>query len=375
MNGKKKILLVITKAEPMGGAQKHVYDLATHLSKTDFDIVVACGYGHTLKDKLRDAGVRVVELVNSERDINTSKDWATFKELRKLIREEKPDVLHLHSSKIGGLGGLAGRIEKVPKIIFTGHGWAFNENRGFLSKTVIIFLHWLTILLAHKTMAVSQKTAHDIDWLPFVKNKVRVVYNGVSKLPSVTKKEAREFFGVDSKKTLIFSLSELHKNKGVDLAIRAIKILPEEKREKVVYCVAGTGEEKENLEKLIAELRVRDSVKLLGFIPNGSQYLPGADIFMMPSRTEAFPYSLLEAGQAGLPIIATSVGGMPELIKDMHNGILVYPNNSTEIAEAISYLLEHKDRAKEFGKEIKNTVKNFYSIDRMVSETIGIYLE
>jgi glycosyltransferase involved in cell wall biosynthesis len=372
-NTKKKILLVITKAEPMGGAQRYVYDLATCLPASKFDVAVACGYGNALKEKLREVGIRVIELEHSQRDIEATKDWRAFSELRKVIKEEKPDVLHLNSSKAGGLGALAGRLEGVPKIIFTGHGWAFNENRSFLSRAVIIFLHWLTILLTHTTIAVSDKTKRDIDWLPFVKNKIKVVYNGVGKIETLTKKEAREFFQVDPKKVLIFSLSELHKNKGIDLAIKALKILPEDKKEKIIYCVGGRGEEQSNLEKLIQELGMGNSVKLLGFVENGSKLLAGADIFLMPSRTEALPYSLLEAGAAGLPIIATSVGGMPEVIKDMQNGILVYPNNPTEIAEAISYLLDHKTAAKEFGKEIKKTVHDFYSLKRMAEETIKLY--
>lgn len=375
MKEKKKILFVITKAEPLGGAQRYVFDLATSLPPNEFEVAVACGQGEALKDKLREQGIRIIELVNAQRDIDTSKDWATFKELRRLIKEEEPDVLHLNSSKIGGIGALAGRLCGVQRIIFTGHGWAFNENRSLLSKIIIVFLHWLTILLTHTTIAVSEKTKRDIAWLPFVKNKIKVVYNGVAIPPvsGVKKKEIRDIFGVDAKKTLLFSLSELHKNKGLDLAIKAIKLLPEQKREKVIYCIAGTGEEKESLEKLIKELGLEENVRLMGFVEGGSKLLPGADIFLMPSRTEALPYSLLEAGSAGLPIIATSVGGMPEVIKDMHNGILVYPNNSTEIAEAITYLLDHKDKEKEFAREIKSTIKNFYSLKIMVEETISLY--
>ena len=93
----------------------------------------------------------------------------------------------------------------------------------------------------------------------------------------------------------------------------------------------------------------------------------------MPSRTEAFPYAILEAGMAGLAIIATSVGGIPEVIKDMQNGILVHPCNPKEIAEAILYLLNHPDKQKEFGSEIKKLFQTFFSLEKMISETNHLY--
>lgn len=374
MSEKKKILYVITKGN-FGGAQRYVYDLATSLPKDEFEAVVVCGEGKILKEKLEEKNIRVIELKSSQRDINISKDVRTFFEILKILKEEKPDVLHLNSSKIGGLGALAGRFTRVKKIIFTGHGWAFNEDRGLLSKSVILFLHWLTVLLCHTTIAVSEKAKKDILRLPFIKNKIKVIYNGIEKFEALPKEEARIILASkDSEKIIIFSISELHKNKGVDVALRALALLPKETREKIIYSIAGVdGGEKQNLEKLVLELGIADTVRFLGFVPDAKKLLSGADVFLLPSRTEAFPYAPLEAGLVGLPIIATSVGGVPEVIKDMQNGILVHPRNPKEIAEAISYLLDHPDKQKEFGDEIKKTVSNFFSLKKMSNETTLYY--
>ena len=137
--------------------------------------------------------------------------------------------------------------------------------------------------------------------------------------------------------------------------------------------MAGDGEEKENLNKLVFELGIENIVRFLGFVPDAKKLLSGADIFLLPSRTEAFPYSILEAGMAGLPVIATSVGGVSEMIHDMQNGILVHPQNPKEMAEAILYILDHEENRKEFGHEIKKTITNFFSLEKMLSETIKIY--
>lgn len=374
LNNKKKILFAITKGN-FGGAQRYVFDLATSLPQDQFEVLVTCGEGELLKNKLREKNIKVIDLKSSQRDINTKKDIGTFLEIRRIILEEKPDVLHLNSSKIGGVGALAGRLCGVKKIIFTSHGWAFNENRGLLSKYLILFLHWLTIMLSHTTITVSHKAKRDIVWLPFIKNKIKVVHNGISDFETIERNEARKILTDENNqnKKIIFSLAELHNNKGIDIALKAISMLPQEIKNDLLFCVAGEGEEEENLINLIKKLELENSVILLGYIENGKKLLVGADIFLLSSRTEAFPYVILEAGIKSLPIISTCVGGIPEIIQNMENGILVHPKNPKEIAEAISYLREHPDYEEKFKKEIKKTITNFFSLDKMLDETIRIY--
>jgi glycosyltransferase involved in cell wall biosynthesis len=381
-NGKKKILYVITKGN-FGGAQRYVFDLATSLPKDRFEAVVACGTkdGTALTEKLKEKNIRTINLENSEREINLRNDFKTFRELIKIIKEEKPNVVHLNSSKIGLLGSLAILYLKIVNCklkiwaVFTAHGWAFNEkSRSAISKFIFYLSHYLTILICDTTIAVSEKAKKDVDFLPFIKNKIKVVYNGIENFETSSKEESRIILASkDSTKIIIFSISELNKNKGIDVALKALALLPKEVKDKIIYVVAGNGEEKTKLEEIIFELGIADIVRFLGEVPNAKKLLFGADIFLLPSRTEAFPYAILEAGMVGLPIIATSVGGIPEVIKDMQNGILIHPQNPKEIAEAILYMLDHQDKQKEFGSEIKKTVMNFFSLNKMVSETLKIY--
>ena len=220
-------------------------------------------------------------------------------------------------------------------------------------------------MLCDQTIAVSEKTKQDIVFLPFIENKIKVIHNGIDNFDLLPKK--------NSEKVVLFSIAELHNNKGLDVALRALSLLPKEIKEKITYSIAGDGEEKENLENLVKELGIEEMVNFLGFKDNAKQLLSSANIFLFPSRTENLPYAILEAGFAGLPIISTSVGGIPEIIKDMQNGILVHPQNPKEIAEAIIYLLDHTEKQKEFGSEIKKIVSNFFSLDKMLSKTLEIY--
>src|SRR3989338_1264192 len=198
---KQKILYIITKSN-FGGAQRYVYELATNIPKGKFDIAVAFGQSGALEIKLKTAGIQTVTIPSLARDVNLLQDLKTLFALIKIIRKERPDILHLNSSKVGALGGLAGRLTGVKKIIFTGHGWAFNEKRSFFSKTFILFSHWITILLSHKTIAVSEKTKQQICKLPWIKNKIEVVYNGIGDIAFKDGFEARQFLGKNIKEDL-----------------------------------------------------------------------------------------------------------------------------------------------------------------------------
>lgn len=373
-NHKKKILFAITKGN-FGGAQKYVFDLATNIDKEKYEVVVACGGGDALKNKLQGKNIKVIELESSQRDVSFKKDFKLYKEIRRIILQEKPDILHLNSSKIGGVGALAGRMCGVKKIIFTGHGWAFNENRNLISKFIILFLHWITIILSHTTIAVSKKAKKDIDWLPFIKNKIKVVYNGIENFETISREDSRKILCKENcdHKTIIYTIGELHKNKGIDIAIKGLSMLPENIKNEIVYSIAGDGEEKENLITQVNDLNLGKTVHFLGYTENAKKLLNGADLFLLPSRTEAFPYVILEAGIIGLPIISSSVGGIPEVIDSMENGILIHSKNPKEIAEAIIYAWNQKDKQKKFSEEIKKTVMNSFSLDKMLRETTELY--
>ena len=261
------------------------------------------------------------------------------------------------------------------RALFTSHGWAFYESkRSSISKLIYYIAHYITVLLCSKTIAVSDKTKKDIAWLPFIKNKIEVIHNGIKEFETLPREKSRKILSPNNQnKTILFSLSELHENKGLDTALRGLAKLPKETKEKIVYSIAGSGDEKENLENLAKELGIKEIINLLGFVPDAKKLLSGADIFIFPSRNENLPFAILEAGLKGLPIITTSVGGIPEVITDMKSGILVHPNNPREITEAILYALDHPEKQKEFGLEVKKTVSENFSLEKMLEETIKQY--
>lgn len=371
---KKKILIVITKSN-FGGAQKYVYDLSISLRNQGFDVYVALGESGLLKDKLETENVKLITIPNLQRNVSLFKEFFVFFNLIKIFNRIKPDVLHLNSSKIGGLGSLAGRLVGIKNIIFSVHGWAFNENRNFLSKNFIKFLYWVTIILSHKTIAVSNKTKEDAPRYPFANNKIIVIHNGIKEPEFLERSEARIFIknklpNIDESKKWVITLAELHKIKGLDYLVESAKKL---ENENINFVIFGEGEERDELEKHIKTNRLEEKVFLAGFVENGSKYLKGFDLFLMTSISEALPLSILEAGYAQIPVIATRVGGIPEIIKNEFSGILVPPKNTSEISDKISEILRNPEKALYIATNLHREIENNFSFNSMLNKTIEVY--
>ncbi|HZS43123.1 MAG TPA: glycosyltransferase family 4 protein [Candidatus Paceibacterota bacterium] len=369
--GKKKVLLVITKSN-WGGAQRYVFDVATNLNKEKFEVTVALGGDGPLKQKLELGGIRVISIPHLGRDVKITNDLKVFSTLRKLFRQEKPDILHLNSSKIGAMGSLVGRLTGISKIIFTAHGWAFNEDRKALSKVSIRLIAWFTIALSHQTIAVSNSVAERIKKWPGVGSKMTVISNGIN-LDLKTENEARQILFGDQipQKTLILgTIGELHPVKGHRYLIEALADLNDFD---YICTIIGEGEERKSLEELIRVKRLENKVYLFGHIDQAGSLLKSFDIFLLPSLSEALGYAVLEAGAAGLPVIASRVGGIPEIIANLKSGLLVTPRRPNEIKNALIYLIDHPEEMKSFGKNLKQTVEEKFSLKQMISETEKLY--
>ena len=305
---KKKILFVITKSN-WGGAQRYVYDLATSLPKEQFDVAVAFGAPGRLSEELQKAVVRTHVINSLKRDVALSSDFSAFFELYRLFKRERPDVVHLNSSKAGGVGALAARLSGVPTIIFTAHGWPFWEQRNFIARALIWCASYVTAVLSTKVICISDYDLRQVRSMPGVRA-VRV-YNGVAPLTLGTGATIRKHFPAGVKIT--GTIGELTKNKNQIALIEEAKNNPD-----MYVAIVGDGELHDYLQSKINEYGLKERVKLLGFIMQNNA-LPGFDEFALPSIKEGLPYVLIDAKMAGLPIVANRVGGVGEILdaKDM----------------------------------------------------------
>ncbi len=311
-NRPKKILFLITKSN-WGGAQRYVFDLATGLPSDRFEAAVAFGTPGLLADRLAEAGVRTITIPSLGRDLSLTRDVRSIVELLRLFRRERPDVVHLNSSKAGGIGALAARLAGVPRIIFTAHGWPFAEKRNLAWRAFAFLGSWATALLAHAVITVSARDEQLGKRMPFCAHKMLLIHNGIDlAMPLGSGERIRSAFPPGAHIT--GTIGELTHNKN------QIALIEEARRDPSRYvAIVGEGEERGALEAAIRRYGLGERVKLFGFIP-AREVLPGFDTFALPSLKEGLPYVLIEARAAGLPIVANRVGGVGEILDapDLH---------------------------------------------------------
>ncbi|MBI5728719.1 MAG: glycosyltransferase family 4 protein [Candidatus Magasanikbacteria bacterium] len=381
MKPTKKILYVITQGE-WGGAERYIYDLATALGP-NFDVIVAIGEPkgrRDLQNKLsKDERIRVIQLSHLVRRITPYHDLRAVFELANLYKKLQPDIIHLNSSKAGIIGSLAKKLLPAPyslRTVYTIHGWIFNEPLPWLRKKLYFSLEKWTARLKDGFIALSSFEAEQgKTLLKIPSDKITVIPHGVSKQNApLSKKETRSELANKigralSEKTIwVGSIANYHKTKGLDVLIQALAEKKNTLRD-VLCLLIGGGPERDQLSKLISENHLENLIYLTGTIAEASRYLPAFDLFVLPSRKEGLPYALLEAMQARVPIIATRVGGIPELIENKKSGLLVSPDSVEELAEALCFSVENPDAMKEYAQNALTPPP----LSEMVAQTTSWY--
>ena len=380
-----KVLYVITKSN-FGGAQRYVYDLSTALPKERFDVTVACGgtgvpgsESGRLAELLTNAHIRTIHISELGRDISLLHDWHAFRALITLCKTERPDILHLNSSKVGGLGGLAGRISGVPHIIYTAHGWAFWENRSPIVTIAIKIISWLTVALSHTTICISEFDRDNVRWMKGVQSRLRVIKNGVSPFTPLERIPARNtLFSPEQQRAhendfWLLSIGELHANKHYLFALECVAEYNRSHDRKIFYAIIGMGEMKDAIEQYIGAHSMHSSVTLLGFIPEARTYLKAFDTLFLPSRKEGVPYVVLESGYASTPVIASNVGGIPEIIPNEQTGLLINPTDKDGVVHTLETMVYNADVRSAMARKLHERVVRLYDQQDMVTKTIDIY--
>jgi glycosyltransferase involved in cell wall biosynthesis len=372
-----KILYVITKSN-WGGAQRYVFDLATTMRTSGHEVAVALGGTGPLFQKLNSSGIKTFPIPSLTRDVSITKDFSVLFDLVSILRKERPDVIHVNSSKIGGLGGVAARLAGIKKIIFTAHGWAFNEDRSPISKLIIKILYWITMMLAHHTIAVGEAARDQVMRWPCISKKISVVHNGIASPKLLERSESRKIFidkfpRLAKKGIWIGTVAELHPIKGHAYMLEAMNILLKQGVTDIAYLLIGDGELRETLQDHVEEMGLADHVIFFGHLDEAAKYLKALDIFVLPSNSEGLGYAIIEAGFAGLPVVATRVGGIPEIIVSGENGLLFEKTDTKELAQHLNSLIKNPGMRQTFGTALASTVKDKFTVEKMAKGTVQIY--
>ena len=389
-NNKKTILYLITQGE-LGGAQIYVFNLAKNL-RDEFNIIIAFGEqgkNGWLTKQLSEINIEYYTIPHLKRSISPFKDFLALLEIIKLIKKIKPDIIHLNSSKISILGSIAGFISKFkaqnpkPKIFYTVHGWVFNEPLSIFKKIFYKSTEKLTAKFKTKLICVSEydKKIALKEKITSLK-KIITIHNGIKKINFLTKEDAKQkirktcnananFSMTD--KLLIGSIGNLYKTKGFQYFILAIKKLLISNPQ-LLAIIIGEGAERKKIEKIIAQHKMQKNIILTGSIDDASTLLPAFDIYVCSSIKEGLSLTIIEAMQAGLPIVATNVGGNPELIEDNKTGLLVESKNPQQIADKIKEIIDNNELRIKISENARKRALKEFTLEEMTEKTKNIYL-
>jgi glycosyltransferase involved in cell wall biosynthesis len=356
-----RVLIVITLAET-GGAQTYVASLLPALA-AHFDVVVAAHGPGPLRNAARIAGVRFIGLRHVRRPISLGRDLLGLVELISLLRRERPDVLHVNSSKAGILARLAAVAARVPIRIFTVHGWAFEAFSGLPS----LLFRWadrLTSPLTTVTICVGEsERAAGLQARTCRADRTVVIANAVDVSAAPQANHAGNV-------PRIITVGRLRPPKDPVTLARALARL---QAGSFSATVVGDGPSRPAFEAEIRRLGLAATVDLAGDRRDVADLLAAADIFVLSSVHEGQPLSIVEAMAAGLPVVATAVGGVPELVVNGETGLLVPKRKADELAAALARLVHDPALRRRLGEAGRARAEALFDLPSFRRAHVDLY--
>lgn len=355
----------------IGGAEQHVLTLLQEVDSSRFTLSSGCLIDGPFAHLTEELGIPTLRF-----PMKYALDLTPIPSLLTELRKNEIHLIHTHGSRANLLGRLAGRWAKIP-VISTYHS---SLSQDYLSPTaahVALGLDRLTLPLTSGIIAVSEALSREV--VARGGRNLRTIYNGIQPLPHMQdetyRQDQRHLFrkqwSIPDHALVLGSIARLHPTKGLETLIEAAThLLPQFPN--LHLLLVGDGPLRSDLEESLKKSGI--PYTLPGFIPKGYQALPAMDLFILPSLSEGMGLVLLEAMQAQLPIIATHVGGIPEVIREGQDGLLIPPANSHALAESCLTLLTQPLLAKQLVQSSLNRWQSF-SIHSMVKKTENFYDE
>jgi len=356
-----KIIFVISRMD-VGGAEKIFRELAIGLAGDSgfYDVTLLCLYGRgKLASGLEEKGIKVYENI-----VRSRFDLAGFLRFAGILRKVKPDILYIAGQPLSQAAGAIGALfVKIPvKILgFHSHNLA---HRPFYKSLI----DKISILSADKIVCVSESQKRHISAGKKLKpGKIKVIYNGVDINKFKPGKKAAE-----GDKVVIGTVGSLRREKGLDVLLSAAPAVLK-KCPSAYFLIVGDGMEKDFLLGLAKKLGIEDRVDFLGQRDGVENIIPRFDVACSSSRTESFPVSMLEYMSCGKAIVATAVGGVPEIVKDSVNGFLVRSECPEALAEKLIYMIENQELRASLGANGRRMAEEYFTLDKMLENYKALF--
>lgn len=364
----------LIKAKQIGGAERHLLMLLPALIKRGIDtrLLVMIEPDKPMDDLFAEAAERGIPTEAILVHGNT--DLVLINRIRSKLAEHKPDILHTHLIHADSFGMPAGKLAGVPHLITTRHNDDDFRNQAIVKLASGVmwtgFSACICISEAVKDFVLRVEHAPS--------EKLYVVRYGAEheRFPDDAYKTARrnllELLALPPEAQLIGMACRLVEQKGLPYALKALELLvPNYPNAHLV--IAGDGEMLHELKHKAADLEIADHVHFLGWRSDVPQIMMGLDIFLIPSLWEGFGLVALEAMSKRLPVIASRVSALPEVVAEGETGLLIPPKDPEAIVSAISLLLDDRALAAHMGLLAEDRVEQAFSVDRMADETLAVY--
>ena len=377
-----KVLHIITRLD-FGGSATNTIASVDHLRKHGFDTSLAYGATHdpdgSIESALREIGVPRINLPYLHRSPSVLNDLRALSSIKRLLKKERFDLVHTHTSKAGILGRIAAHACGLPAV-HTPHGHVFYGYFGpVLTKLFVYIERWMAPHTARIISLTDIETRESLEKGIGRPEQYVTIHSGVplskfrAPLPEI-RVQFRRRMKIPPEAFLFVSIGRLVPVKGFDVLIKAFA-MADFGAHPVFLAIIGDGKEREALESASINLGVADCVRFTGELKDVNIPLAAADAFVLASRNEGMGRALIEAMAVGLPVIGTAVGGIPSILKNEKSGLLVPGEDPEALSRAMERLAAHPELCSELGTSAAKSVYPEYDEETMIEKLVELYRE
>ena len=351
-----KKIRVLHVAEAAGGVERYLETLFKY-SRDKVENILVCSQNYDY-EKFKKLADRIIVLKMAH-DIEPSSDIKVERTLRRIIKQLKPDIVYAHSSKAGAFARIAD-LGLNNRVIYNPHGWAFNMQQSAKKKEMYKWVEKISAHFCDKIVCISDAEKESALREKICKpSKLQVIYNGID-LEEIEKTTpmSRVQLGIPEDAFVVGMVGRLSKQKAPDTFVKAAKLI-KEKIPNAFFLMVGDGELRDQVEDLINQYDLGSSFLITGWVDNPTAYMKIMDVGMLLSRWEGFGLVLPEYMACGVPIVATNVDAIPNIIKDGNNGMLVKKDDFQQVSLNSVVLKKNKILEEKLVRDGKKYVTNF----------------
>jgi glycosyltransferase involved in cell wall biosynthesis len=359
-----KIAQVLTRGDVLGGAQTHVRELSLELRRLGHDVTVITGAPGVFTDQLRQAEIPWLQVRSLVRPLRPHRDLAAFIQLSSVLRQLKPDLVCAHTAKAGSLGRAVARLQNIPSV-FTPHGWSMLDRTTLQWNPLFCWAECIAGRLGTRIINVCEFE------LEFARQgrvcppgALELVHNGIAEIPMTRVRP------VDTQPPLIAMVARFTPQKDHGTLLRALSRLLDLEWS---LLLVGAGELEPQVIAQIAVLGLSDRVRILPAEANVVDMLMESQIYVLSTHFEALPISILEAMRAGLPVVATDVGGISELVRKEETGLLTRHGDPASLRDALAHLIGDPALRLALGDAGRRLWRAQFTASTMAERTLEVY--